>query len=183
MDDRLKTHVRSLPGIAWFCIIAVTALFTCGCVQSLESNPHLRLVAGRPLEPDVPIPAGFVMVDQASEDRSTGSSRLYLRHVYEGRADKYAIRNFYRQEMPLSRWTRVSDGNIKGVINMRFEKGSRFENGSESCTVTISDGSKTYNSGVLIQVVIAREERGQAPPYDKTRPHAPLRSNHRTGNP
>jgi hypothetical protein len=138
--------------------LAVLTLYCgMGCAQSPKVNPHARLIAGRPFEPDVPVPARFNMVEQASEDRSTGTNRLYLRHVYHGQADKFAIRNFYRQEMPLARWTKVSDGNIKGVITMRFEKGD------ESCTVNITDAG-TRGSGAEIQVVIAREQRGNAPP-------------------
>ncbi len=103
-------------------------------------------------------------MEQASEDRSTGSARLYLRHLYEGTGDKYAVRSFYREQMPLVRWTKVSDGNIKGNFTMRFEKGN------ESCTITISDARSFLGPRTQIQIVVAREERGNAPPTTRTGP-------------
>ena len=134
------------------------AMFVAGCAADVGGSRHVRLMRGRPFEPDIPVPAGFVLVEKASEDRSTGTSRLYLRHLYEGEGDKYAARNFYREYMPLVRWTKVSDGNIKGSFNMRFEKGN------ESCTVTVTDEKKIFSTYTRIQVVVAREERGQKPP-------------------
>ncbi|MCH7525842.1 MAG: hypothetical protein IID39_00255 [Planctomycetes bacterium] len=133
-----------------------------GCAGTDPEQAHLRLKPVRPFEPDIPIPRGFVIVDQASEDRSTGSARLYLRHVYEGKADKHAIREFYRREMPLAQWVKVSDGNIKGDLTMRFEKGG------ESCTVHVTDRRKgLVFKTARIEVIVAREERGQMPPITR----------------
>ncbi|MEE9294653.1 MAG: hypothetical protein V3W34_06810 [Phycisphaerae bacterium] len=135
-----------------------------GCAADLEDSRHVRLMRGRPFEPDIPVPAGFVLLEKASEDRATGTSRLYLRHLYEGEGDKYATRNFYREQMPLARWTKVSDGNVKGFFTMRFEKAN------ESCTVTITDEKKIFSTRTQIQIVVAREERGQKPPAPRTSP-------------
>jgi hypothetical protein len=132
-----------------------------GCARKRPDAREVRLLPARPYAPDVPVPVDYALVDSASEDRATGVSRLYLRHVYEGRADKYAIRGFYREQMPLARWSMLSDGNVKGDIIMRFEKGS------ESCMIMISDGSG-FGHGARIQVIIAREERGQTPPATRT---------------
>ncbi len=133
-----------------------------GCGTQDAQGKRFQLVRGRPFEHDLPVPAGFVMVEQASEDRSTGSTRLYLRHMYQGKADKYAVRHFYRDQMPLARWTKVSDGNVKGLFTMRYKKGD------ESCTVTISDQRKVFGSLITVQIVIAREEHNQAPPTTRT---------------
>ncbi len=133
-----------------------------GCAGQESDTQQFRLIRGRPFERDIPVPAGFSLVEQASEDRSTGTSRLYLRHVYTGDADKYAVRNFYREQMPLARWTKVSDGSVKGDFSMRFEKGN------ESCTVAITDEKKAIRTKTRVQVVIAREERGQTPPTSRT---------------
>jgi calcineurin-like phosphoesterase family protein len=122
----------------------------------------MKLVRGRPFEPDLPVPANFALVEQASEDRSTGTRRLYLRHVYTGSADKYAVRNFYREQMPLARWTKVSDGNVQGFLTMRFEKND------ESCSVTITGSAHAFSNKTKVQIVVAREEWGQKPPNTRT---------------
>lgn len=141
-------------------LLLLTLLPLAGCAQSGKDIREVRLIPARPFEPDVPVPIGFKLIDKASEDRSTGTSRLYVRHLYAGRADKYAIRHFYREQMPLARWSMVSDGNVKGDIDMRFEKGG------ESCTVSITGGEGLLSTKTQIQVIIAREERGEQPPLE-----------------
>lgn len=139
---------------AWVGVLLVCALAV-GCASSPSGKHDVRLVASaRPHEPDIPIPAGFKLVDSASEDRSTGVSRLYLRHMYTGRADKYAVRNFYREQMPLARWTMVSAGNIRGVCTLRFEKGN------ESCDVDIRDAGQGLGRHTEIQVLVSQQQRG-----------------------
>ena len=143
----------------WVCVVWLAAwVGLAGCAQSTKDVREVRLIPARPFEPDVPVPIGFKLVDKSSEDRSTGMGRLYLRHLYQGRADKYSIRNFYREQMPLARWSKISDGNVKGNIDMRFEKGS------ESCTVTIFETRGLFAAEARIQVIVAREEPGQSPP-------------------
>lgn len=128
-----------------------------GCSQTRTPGQEVRLVASsRPYEVDIPTPAGFKLVDEASEDRSTGTARLYLRHLYVGRADKYAVRNFYREQMPLARWVKVSEGNIRGVCSFRFEKGN------ESCTVDIRDADSGLSKMTEVQVLVSQEQRGAA---------------------
>ncbi len=139
-------------------VVLAAALLAAGCGQNLKDIREVRLIPARPYELDVPVPIGFALIDQASEDRSTGTSRLYLRHLYRGQADKYAIRNFYREQMPLARWSKMSDGNVKGNIDMRFEKGS------ESCTISITEAKTFLRPTAEIQIIVAREEKGKAPP-------------------
>jgi hypothetical protein len=132
----------------------------CGCSNSEQQS--VRLVPStRAFEPDIPIPAGFELVDGASEDRSTGTSRLYLRHLYMGKADKYAVRNFYREQMPLARWIKVSEGNVRGVCSFRFEKGN------ESCTLEIRDTERRFSRRTQIQVLVSQEQRGSKKPKDE----------------
>jgi hypothetical protein len=138
--------------------VACTVLLLTGCTATPARGPHIRLARGTPFEPDIPVPAKFGIVDRASEDRSTGTSRLYLRHLYEGSADKHALRAFYREQMPLARWTKVSDGNVKGNIVMRYEKNA------ESCTIMLTSKQGVFGDKAQIQVIVAREERGQRPP-------------------
>jgi hypothetical protein len=136
-----------------------TAVTGGGC-ESSEENREVRLVSSQmQYEKDIPIPEGFGLSEDACEDQSTGTRRLYLRHIYEGEAhSKYAVRKFYREQMPRARWHLVSDGNVKGVYTLRFEKGT------EACTIRITDTDKGLGApNTRIQVIIVQEERGKAP--------------------
>ena len=149
-------------------IRVLTLLGACalgGCATG-GGTPQVRLVPDpRPVEPDIPLPLGFRLVDQASEDhRSAGSQRLYLRHEYAGKADKHAIRTFYREQMPLARWRLLSDANVKGDFSMRFEKGS------ESCTIQITDRDKVFSKAATVRVVVAHEEPASDPPRARKGP-------------
>ncbi len=128
----------------------------CGC-QPGAGSQEIRLIASaRPYEADIPVPSGFVLVDKASEDQSTGVSRLYLRHIYRGGANKHAVRTFYRDQMPLARWHRVSDGNVRGSITMVFEKGV------ESCTIDIGDAEDGLRTSTQVQILVHQVEREPA---------------------
>lgn len=137
---------RRLVGAA----VAVVILSVVGgCAGTARSKPDALLVSSaQPYEPGIPLPAGFRLADQASEDWSGGPVR-YVRHRYLGRADKYAVREFYRDQMPLVRWTATSDSNVNGRIMMRFRRKN------ESCTVTIEDDTSGFARRVAVQVMIA----------------------------
>jgi hypothetical protein len=109
----------------------------------------------RPFEADVPVPIGFWFVESASEDQATALGRLYLRHVYEGAAPRPAVRAFYREHMPLARWSMVSSGHVHGEYTLRFEKND------ESCTVLIREGQRR-GATTRVQVIIARQQSGTA---------------------
>lgn len=164
--------MASVPGGRGVASLAVALLIAgvmpCGgCVttgskpQRPADHPPPMPTRGRSFEPDLPVPAGFTLVEDASEDRSTGSRRLYLRHEYRGKADKYALRTFYREQMPLARWTRTADGNIEGEITMVFEKQGEY------CTITIRDADDNHSGMVNVRVVVARQQGGPAPPERK----------------
>ena len=144
-------------------VVALGAcLALCGCQMSSPKQSMRLVPSPRPFEADIPVPAGFRFVEQASEDRSTGTTRLYLRHVYRGEGNKYEVRNFYREQMPLARWVKVSDGNVKGEYNMRFEKGL------EACNIRIQSAPSNRDL-TEIQVIISQEERGASPPAARNR--------------
>ncbi len=82
---------------------------------------------------EVAVPTGFRLVEGHSMDHESAGQRM-ARHEYQGRADPFAVREFYRQQMPQKGWERVSDQSFKGVITMRFEKKL------EVCTVQIRPG-------------------------------------------
>ncbi|MGQ9648593.1 MAG: hypothetical protein ACUVXJ_00600 [Phycisphaerae bacterium] len=82
---------------------------------------------------EIPVPDGFQLVDEHSMDHESAGQRM-ARHEYKGRADPFAVREFYRQRMPQMGWERLSDQSVKGVITMRFEKKL------EACTIQIRSG-------------------------------------------
>jgi hypothetical protein len=86
----------------------------------------------RPYVTDVPLPAGFKIIENESEDRMTGKRRVYVRHMYAGREDPYLVRDFYIEHMPKSGWKVVHADSSAGRHQMRFQKRR------ESCTITIS---------------------------------------------
>ena len=128
---------------------AVAFLTVAGaCTDRHGMSPDAVLVASpRPYEQDIPLPEGFRLVDQSSEDWTGGSVR-YVRHRYRGRTDAFAVRGFYREQMPLVRWTPVSDGNVHGRCTMRFERGA------ESCTIVIEEDASRLSRGVTVDVTI-----------------------------
>lgn len=120
-----------------------------GCMQPVRGGGRTPLAASpTPYDVDIPLPAGFRLVDKSSEDWSAGRIR-YIRHQYVGTADKPAVRGFYRRQMPLVRWTATSDSNVHGRYTMRFE---RME---ETCTITIEDGKTRRWGEVIVEVMIA----------------------------
>ena len=135
------------------CATAVAAIVLSlvgGCVGPSAISGRQSLVpSARPYEADIPLPEGFRLVDRSSEDWAAGRRIRYLRHRYRGRADKYTVRRFYREQMPLVRWTAISDGNVNGRITMRFERAA------ESCTVTIEDETRRASRRVVIEVMVA----------------------------
>lgn len=134
-------------------VAAIMLSVVSGCVGAAPVAGNASLVSSaHPYEPGIPVPVGFRLVDQASEDFSSGPVR-YVRHRYLGRADKYAVREFYRKQMPLVRWTAISDSNVNGRITMRFQRQD------ESCTVTIEDETSGFARRVAVQVMIAPSAR------------------------
>ncbi len=163
MDRRatgLATRVSRLGGApgrlrALAVWTALTALTGCGDPKDGVTRLSPR---GVPFLDGVPVPAGFQLVDRMTEDYESGAQRM-ARHVYEGAADPNAVRSFYREQMPLVGWNRVSDQNVKGSIAIRFEKQT------EACHITI-DRSGTLGR-VRIQAVVM--------PFNRSPSEAPAR--------
>ncbi len=150
---RLLATRGRLRGLA--AAAALAALAGCGDPKNGVNRLSPR---GVPFLDGVPVPAGFQLVDRMTEDYESGAQRM-ARHVYEGYADPNAVRSFYREQMPLVGWNRVSDQNVKGSIAIRFEKQT------EACHITI-DRSGTLGK-VRIQAVVM--------PFNRSPSEAPAR--------
>jgi len=116
-----------------------------GGTAGLQPSPH-------PYDVDLPVPVGFRLVDQPGENPSSRSSR-HLRHRYVGRADKCGVREFYRQQMPLVRWSALSDRQQDGRYTMRFKRGD------ESCTIEIRDSASRFFPRVTVDALISPWEQ------------------------
>ena len=129
-------------------VVPAALLLVMGCTGPRAGSGTEPLTASpRPYESDIPLPTGFRLVDRSSEDWSGGRLR-YLRHRYVGRADKYAVRRFYREQMPLVRWTPKGDGNVNGHVTLWFSRDA------ESCSITIEDDRTSFSRRVAVEVII-----------------------------
>jgi hypothetical protein len=134
------------------CVALVVAAVT-GCQGGgLSGNPARITAKPVPYIPDVPVPTGFTLVEKTTDDYTSGGVRV-IRHDYDGRADRAALRNFYQEQMPAFRWVRISDQNVKGEQTMRFEKGN------EACTITIRPKGSGWFDLTLIRVTIVPFDR------------------------
>jgi hypothetical protein len=138
---------------------AVVLASAVGC-QSSETREGGKRIVARPVPyiADVPLPSNFKMVDRMTDDYISGDVR-FVRHVYEGRCDRAALRGFYQEQMPAYRWSRVTDQNVQGEITMRFEKGN------EMCVVVIRPARGGLGDKTVIRVTIQPFDRnGRQPP-------------------
>jgi len=137
-------------------LLALSAVLA-GCGGSSESvgastdgpsavGPIPELVAMRrpPIE-DLPVPIGFYLDEDKSRNFTAAGAR-YVDHAFKGRADKFAVGRFYKRQMPISRWTLVTDMFVQGDIVLDFEKDT------ERCRINVSDGGLFGSTRVKIAV-------------------------------
>jgi len=132
-------------GLSWLTAAALL-LAAAGCNDSgqptdllsgglAKVGPIPELVAmNRPPISDLPIPIGFDLKEGKSRNFTAAGAR-YVDHVYRGSPDKFAVGRFYKRQMPINRWTLVTDMFVQGDIMLDFEKDT------ERCRITITDGS------------------------------------------
>jgi hypothetical protein len=144
--------VRPVGALAVLAAVLVT-----GCGDSGEALKRLN-PRSTPYLTGVPVPTGFSLVEKNSEDQESGVGR-WARHLYRGSAPIQSVRNFYREQMPLQGWNRISDQNVKGTLSLRFEKAN------EACTVQISPTG--FFDWCTIQIVVT--------PFNRTPTEPPLR--------
>ncbi len=139
-------YPRSWPSV---CVVAVLLVgLSSSCASSGRAGRNVRLQSGTPYSKDIPLPEGFRLIDQSSEDWSSEAVR-YLRHQYAGRADRLNVREFYRKQMPLVRWTADSESDVHGRCTMQFSRRN------EHCTITIRKKRSVLRSRTVVDVIIA----------------------------
>lgn len=134
---------------AWIGGLAVS-LLAAGCAEKPKDTiGRNQLVASRsPYFADLPVPAGFEMVDNETTDYMTGGLR-YARHVYAGPAEPVQVRDFFQEQMPLSRWKWIDTENESGVQSLRFRKDD------ERCDVTITRENRGWFPKTMIRIRIS----------------------------
>ncbi len=165
MIDRPVSRTRpAFPSASCFAavllIVALSALAVTGCGDRKKEKVSRLGPRDMPYLTGVAVPEGFRLDDQMSEDYETGGVR-YARHNYTGSADIHAIRTFYREQMPLLGWNRVSDQQVKERITIRFEKQK------EVCTVEIEEGGLGRTK---IQIIVKPFHRTPTEPPPRKMP-------------
>lgn len=107
---------------------------TAGGAHREVSFPPELIAKARPPVPDLPVPIGFDIDEGGSRDFAAAGLR-WVDHVYKGKADKFAVRRFYKRHMPIARWVLVTLRTVQGEITLDFEKET------ERCVITITKGS------------------------------------------
>ena len=151
----VTTARRVLPA-GWAMRIALgTMAIVLGITGCTDQKAGKRLSPrGTPYLDGVAVPAGFTLVNKMVDAYESGGVR-YARHEYRGAGDPYAVRDFYREQMPSLGWNRVSDQDVKGRITIRFEKQY------EDCTVNIERG--TWFGTTDVQVIVKPFSRSASP--------------------
>jgi len=106
--------------------------------------PELR-PQDRPPIPDVPVPVGFKEDEGRNRTLHTGVGR-FVDHLYKGRKDKHAVVRFYKEQMPVSRWTYVTYMQTRGEHTLEFEKGA------ERCRIVVRKGDWLYPTYIDVRV-------------------------------
>lgn len=144
-------NARRAVGVLW--VIAMAAMAGCNSGKKMDdSSPPpdegapVELVAqARPPIPDLPVPIGFDLDEGRSRNLAAAGIR-WIDHLYKGKADKFAVARFYRRQMPLTRWTLVTEMFAKGNLTLDFERQS------DRCHVTVSDGSLFHPTYVHVEL-------------------------------
>lgn len=136
--------------------IAAAMLLAAGCnrTQTVDASsgapqmvePMAELIAQpRPPIPDMPVPIGFDLDEGKSRSFAAAGAR-YIDHLYKGRSDRFAVARFYKRQMPVNRWTLVTDMFVQGDIMLDFEKET------ERCRVIVTSGSLFHSTYVKVQL-------------------------------
>ena len=153
--DAINTRSRAWvlrarnPGAMVLVVVAAAMpLVLSGCAPTKAGRRLGLSPASRPLQRDLPLPAGFALVDESTEDWISGPVR-FIRHCYKGRADKQEVRLFYRQQMPLARWTPVVERTYDGRCTMSFSRKR------ERCTIEIVSRKTLLGPATRVTVSVA----------------------------
>jgi hypothetical protein len=124
MEEAMISKFNYVLAIAIF-LSAVT-----GCATSSSSAPAKALQPSAILRfSDIPIPAGFNLITQQSFSFENSGVRVALLK-YKGKGTLDQVLNFYKENMPLSRWNLLN-------ISEFGQRMLNFEREGETCIITV----------------------------------------------
>jgi hypothetical protein len=111
-----------------------------GCASLMSSNPDKALQPAAMLRfSDIPVPGGFNMIAQQSYSFENGGVRVALLK-YKGKGTLDQVLNFYKEQMPLSRWNLLN-------ISEFGQRLLNFERENETCIITMQS---QFGGAVLV---------------------------------
>jgi hypothetical protein len=143
-------------------LVGMVGLAATGCSKPNRAveGPIRLSPTPAPYFSDIPIPSGFTRVNERSMDLVSGKIRL-VRHVFTGKADLLALRDFYCEQMPVGRWREVNRQFEEGLFTLRFEKDN------EGCEIKFHRKDRILRGQTEISVVVMPRNLTEAPPTVK----------------
>lgn len=92
---------------------------------------------------DLPVPTTFELEELRSRTFDNGAFR-YVDLLYKGSASKQVVMDFYKNQMPIARWNRLTKHLSQGQTVIEYAKGN------ERCRVTISGGGMLRSTYIQI---------------------------------
>ena len=129
------TRITAL-GLSAACLCGMIFAVVGGCA-STDKNAAL-LPAPRTIVTDIPAPATFNLKELRSRTFDNGTFR-YVDLLYKGSKSKEMVEEFYRSQMPISRWDPRTKHVSQGQTIIEYSKGD------ERCLITIYGGG-TFRS-------------------------------------
>jgi hypothetical protein len=139
-------QLSRLP-LALTLVIAAAAVPGCSILgggSAQDSGANL-ITAPNPPIADVPVPAGFSLVQKKSNSKVIPSSNVrFVDHLYSGREDFLPVVRFYRDQLPANGWQWVDQTQTGSEMSLHFTKNN------EDCRITIRSG--TLNTHIRIRI-------------------------------
>ena len=150
----ISVACRALAGmaLAGAIILAVPACESLGLGKSNSGLEGPTASAVRhPTIQDIPIPNGFMLVDDHSVGHSSGNLRV-VRFEFIGGMERAPVNRFYKEYMAGAGWTLKKETFDRGIYDMYFE------NNTEECLIRLRPEKKE----TVIVVDIGPLPRGSA---------------------
>jgi hypothetical protein len=131
-------RLRLVSGIALIgvAVLVLPACESMGLSKSPGGPEGLTASAVRhPTLEDIPVPNGFMLVDDHSVGRSSGSLRV-VRFEFVGSMERALVNRFYKQYMAGGGWTLKKETFDRGIYDMHFE------NDTEECLIRLRPEQK-----------------------------------------
>jgi hypothetical protein len=132
----MTTTRITAAGLYVACLSGIILMVAGGCAAT-DKNAAL-LPTARTIIADIPVPTTFDLEELRSRTFDNGVFR-YVDLLYEGSASKEAVTEFYKNQMPITRWDPLTKHVSQGQTIIEYAKGN------ERCRVTISGGG-TFRS-------------------------------------